>query len=44
MKITMFELEGTILTDTQELKTLITDFYKRLFGKEEVADMHLQDL
>ena len=44
MKITMFEEEGTILTDTQELKTFITNFYKRLFGREEVADMHLQDL
>ena len=36
----MFEVEGTILTDTHELKTFITDFYKKVFGREEVADMH----
>lgn len=41
MQVTMLEIEGQEEVDPVHLKDHITDYYKQLFGKVEVADMHL---
>lgn len=41
MKISMLEVEGHEVVDPQCFKEHITNYYKQLFGKAEVADMHL---
>ena len=41
--ITSLEDGERIISDLEELKTYITTFYKKLFGQEEIADIHLTE-
>jgi len=37
----MLEVDGLEITNPMTLRDHITDYYKQLFGKAEVANMHL---
>ena len=41
MHISMLEVNGQEVVEPDSLKDHITEYYKRLFGSEDVADMHL---
>jgi len=41
MHISMLEVNGQEVVEPHSLRAHITDYYKRLFGSEDVADMHL---
>ena len=41
--ITSLEDGDNILTDQEELRAHITDFYKKLFGHEETTNIHIRD-
>lgn len=41
MHISALEVDGEEVVDPQSLRAHIIDYYKSLFGSEEVADMHL---
>ena len=40
MHISMLEVNGQEVVEPGSLRDHITDYYKRLFGSEDVADMH----
>jgi uncharacterized protein (DUF362 family) len=42
MHISMLEVDGQETIDPQSLRTHITNYYKSLFGSEEVANKHLE--
>lgn len=41
MQVSMLEVDGLEITNPVTLRDHITDYYKQLFGKVEVANMHL---
>jgi hypothetical protein len=41
MHISMLEVEGQDVIEPQSLRSHVTEYYKKLFGSEDVADMHL---
>ena len=41
MQVSMLEVDGLEITNPVTLRDHITDYYKQLFGKAEVANMHL---
>lgn len=43
MKLAMLENEGESITDSNMLKEHVTEFYKKLFGEAQTADIHLED-
>ena len=42
MHISMLEVNGQEVVEPDSLRDHITEYYKKLFGSEEVADMHLE--
>lgn len=41
MQVSMLEVDGVEVSDINDLREDVTTYYKNLFGKAEVADMHL---
>ena len=41
MHISMLEVNGQEVVEPDSLRDHITEYYKRLFGSEDVADMYL---